>query len=417
MKAWEVFLEELERELGKETVDQWLRSLRLIRFDAANLYLSAQDKFQTAWFEEHIRPRLKRLVNNNGRPIAVHLALPKNLTPAPSSFPPPFSLQSDPLDADMTLENFLLCKENEIAYQLIATLETKPFNPIFFYGPHSSGKTHLLMSAAHLLRKKKSRVFYVKAETFTQHVISAIRLQLMEQFRKVYREVDALIIDDIEALKGKNATQEEFFHTFNALHTAGKHLLFSSSLPPSQLPEIEPRLISRFEWGISTGLQRGDFHHILEKKAALWNWPLSTECIAWLISHFPSGPIVPLHTLALRTQFNKNLTVEQIALHLKDLLAKEQSNTLTPEQVVKKIAAHYGIRPEDMLGKSQTRECAVPRKIAMYLIREKLKLPYQEIGEFFHRDHSTAIDSIRQVKKGIEENNRAFLDACETVRF
>ncbi|MBI3508274.1 MAG: ATP-binding protein [Chlamydiia bacterium] len=395
MKIWDDFLAGLEQEIGADTVSRWLRPLKVEKFDAANLHLVAQDSFQVDWFEEHIRPRIDRgqLVNNNFRPIHVHLTWNANAPTLEKKVPSSF-FQSDALNPDQNLQSFLVEPENQMAYQIMADVEKKAFNPIFLYGPRGSGKTHLLMGAAWILAQSGQKVFYTTAQTFTEHVVMAMRQQRMQEFRKVYRDIDVLIIEDIEVLKGKTATQEEFFHTFNTLHMAGRTILLSSANPPAKLEEIEPRLISRFEWGISIGMQPIDTKKALQKKAALWKWDLSSEIIDWLAETFREDLWSAFHALALRKK--GLLHLEGAKLLLQDFKKKE---ALTPEKIIKAMATHHGIKPEDILGKSQVKEFVIPRKKAMYLCREKLKLPFQKIGEIFHRDHSTVIASIEWVKK------------------
>ncbi len=407
MKEWDQFLFRLEQELGSQF--PWLK--KVIRFDAANLYLEAEDPFQISWFEEHIRPRLKGFVNQNLRPIKVHLGLPasKKSAPIKKDDTARLYLNPTPLDPEFTLANFVPSPSNLMPFRLISELKGSPppFNPIYLFGPNGSGKTHLLHAAASQLQKNGKKVFFVKAEAFTDHVVQAIRLSLMQDFRKVYREIDALIIDDIHIFSRKAATQEEFFHTFNNLHTQGKLLLFSANLPPSQLIEIEPRLISRFEWGITLNLSKPDYSLILEKTSSLWNFPLTPELTQFLSSFY--DPILALQALVLRSK--GPFTLEIAHRLLSDLLAKQEENSLTSEAIVKTIAAHYGIRSEDLLGKSQMRECALPRQIAMYLCREKLKWPFQKIGQYFSRDHSTVMSSVKQMKKSIDEKNPDLLAA------
>lgn len=393
MEAWQQFLSQLEQELGPEVVKKWVP--KLLRFDAANIFLEARDSFQISWFEEHIRPRLKGLTNNNQRPIKVHLTAEKK-SPPKKEEGRILTFHADPLDPEMTLENFLPSPENLVVYKLLT--ETSPFNPIYLYGPKGTGKTHLLMGAASALQKSGKRVLFVRSETFTGHVVQAIRLGQMQDFRKVYRAIDVLIVDDIDVFSRKNATQEEFFHTFNTLHTSGRLILLSAEVPPMQLNEIEPRLISRFEWGISLGLQKGDMRQILQKKGALWKLTLSDELLDFLLTSFPRDPILALQALALRSK-GAPLTRLLAERLLKDLLEKEQQKALTFEKIVKAVAAHYGITSEDLLGKSQIREYVMPRQVAMYLCREKLKLPFQKIGELFGRDHSTVMSSVKQIQK------------------
>jgi chromosomal replication initiator protein len=398
MEAWQRFLSQLEQELGPEVVRKWIP--KLVRFDAANVYLEAADSFQISWFEEHVVPRLKGLFNNNQRPIKVHLGSEKK-TALKKEEAPRLSFSPDAVDPEMTLENFIPTAENLVPYKLLT--ENTPFNPIYLYGPKGVGKTHLLMGAAIALQKSGKKVFFVRAETFTGHVVQAIRLGQMQEFRKVYRDIDVLIVDGIHIFSRKNATQEEFFHTFNTLHTSGRLILLSADVPPIQLSEIEPRLISRFEWGISLGLHAGDAKAILEKKASLWKIACSEELFHFLLTHFPQNAIMALQALVLRSK-GAPLTPLLAERLLKDLLDKERENALTPEKIIKAIAIHYGITSEDLLGKSQMREYALPRQVAMYYCRDKLKMPFQKIGELFGRDHSTVMSSVKQVQKAIEEN-------------
>ncbi len=430
MEAWRQFILEAKKELGSEAIEHWIGDLKISRFDAGNLYLEARDSFQVSWFEEQIRPLLRKglLLNNNQRQIKVHISVAgspkkedlkkpeeKRQEEKRQEEPARLSIRPDPLDPHLSLEHFIPSSENLMAYKLMGELtHSVPFNPIYLYGPKSSGKTHLLMGAAQALHKQGKRVFFVRAETFTHHVVQAIRLGHMQEFRKTYRDIDALIIDDIHIFSKKSATQEEFFHTFNNLHTLGRPILLSANAAPSFLKEIEPRLISRFEWGISVGMEKTDPKPLIEKKASLWNVRLSPEMIQFFLNRF-SDPLFALQALVLRAKGAGHFTPEIAERLLKDLLESEQKNALTFEDIIKLIAAYYGIRSEDLLGKSQTREFAAPRQLSMYVCREKLKLPYQKIGELFSRDHSTVMSSVKQIQKAIEEKSPDILNALATL--
>ncbi|MES2274293.1 MAG: DnaA/Hda family protein [Chlamydiota bacterium] len=426
MEAWQQFLSHLEQELGRDIVAQWLRVLKIAQFDAGNLYLEASDSFQVNWFEEHVRPFLKRdFQNNNLRPIQVHIAVAsskKDGFKKDPQKPRSLSMGPDALDPEMILSHFIPSDQNLMAYKLISEASRPAkgspplsFNPIYLYGSKKSGKTHLLMGAASALREMGKRVFYVRAEKFTEHVVQAIRLGLMQEFRKIYRDIDVLIVDDIHIFSRKNATQEEFFHTFNTLHTLGRLIILSANASPSTLSEIEPRLISRFEWGITASLGKPDIKPLLEKKASLWNFPLSSDLTEFLIEKFERDPILALQALSFRSR-EKGAVTRELALRLlSDLLKDEEKRAHTPEKLIKSLAHHYGIRSEDLLGKSQMREFALPRQMAMYLCREKLKMPFQKIGELFDRDHSTVMSSVKQIKKGIEEKKGDLLEVLAKI--
>lgn len=419
MQIWEQFLSELEREWGAETVNRWLRPLKIVKFDAGNLYLEATDSFQVAWYDEHVRPRLYKrpLINNNGRAIRIHFST----APSPKKSPPSLfsqikKIESDFLDPDMTLEQFLFSQENAMALQSISEVGRSFFNPIYLFGPTGSGKTHLLTAAAKLLQNKGKKIFFVRAETFTEHVVQAIRLGHMQELRKAYRSCDALFIDDIHLFSKKSATQEEFFHTFNDLHTRGSPILLTARHPPSKLQDIEPRLVSRFEWGITIPMERGDLKAILEKKGAVLGLNLHSNAISYLVEKFPSSPINALTALSLRCKSGDTIDPNIIEKKLSDLLAKEAEMSWTPEKIIKIVAAHYGITGADLMGKSQTKETVLPRQLAMYLCRSHLKMPFQKIGDIFGRDHSTVITGIQKIEKGIEEKNSLILDGLTTIQ-
>ncbi|MBU6149391.1 MAG: ATP-binding protein, partial [Verrucomicrobia bacterium] len=245
-RIWEEFLVEQENHLTKEVVERWLRPLRIVNFNSCNLYLEADDALQINWFKEHIESKIeKELLNNNGRKILVHIKIgstegtkSKEDSPFQSQeqHSKPIHFQSDAVDPDHTFETFATNSSTEMTVKLFknALLQTFEFlNPIYLYGPNGSGKTHLLQGAKKLLEGLGKTVLYISAETFTQHVVGAIRSSRMEDFRNCYRKVDTLIIDDVHHFSKRFATQEELFHTFNHLHIHEKQIILASSSPPA----------------------------------------------------------------------------------------------------------------------------------------------------------------------------------------
>lgn len=419
MREWEQFLSALEQELGPSIVDQWVRPLRVVRFDAANLYLEAKEPMQISWFDEHIRPRLKKegFFNENNRPIKVHLGTALKKTAFSALAEPTFAFTPRFIDPAYTFENFSTCNGNLMAFKLFSELAeagSSAFNPIYLYGPPGSGKTHLLMATAAKLASSK-KVFYTTADAFTDHVVQAIRNSGMQQLRTTYRAIDILIIDCVEKFAGRAATQEEFFHTFNTLHTLGKQIILCSQLPPSQLQDIESRLISRFEWGIAVGVEKENSTLVLQQKAVEWNLTLGEDLLEFLTTKFPRDPVMALQALALRTETKEPITPLAATHILKDLLAAESSKTRTPEGIAKRLAAHYGIKKEDLMGKAQSREIALPRQVAMYVCRETLKMAYQAIGKIFGRDHSTVMASVKQIQKEVEAKNQTIIEATQVA--
>lgn len=440
MEAWENFVDVLEAEIGSDTIQKWLKSLKVIRFDACNLHLEAKDTFQALWFEEHIREKVRaRLFNNNRRRIKVHLTVAN----APSKIKnrnqlaqkdaeaakPRFELSFDSLDPNYTLSSFFVSEANQLTYKVFTQItgagkkankvDSSSLTPLYISGPSGSGKTHLLMAAAEALGKQGLHVIYARAQTFTDHVVSAIRAGEMSTFRQAYRNSDVLIIDDVHVFSRKDATQEEFFHTFNTLHVAGKQIILSAHCHPAELQFIEPRLVSRFEWGIALTLEtppRETMARILEERTKILEFPLHTKVSEFLLDTFtnPKSLSQAVEALVLRCHLNEQtrkissvqLTILWIKQLLSDLLQAQQDAALTPPRILRHVAEHFGIRSEDILGKAQTRDCVLPRQIAMHICRHELKLPYLKIAELFSRDHSTVMSSVKQIQKGMDGDDQ-----------
>lgn len=446
MRAWEEFLITLEKELGIETVTKWLRPLKIIRFDACNLYLEAEDSFKATWFEEHIRHKAKTsLLNNNNKPIKIHLGLEnrkneeikskkKEVQPLST-----FSLSFDEIDEKCRFDNFVTSQSNLLAFKLLCEscgldpknlqrIKKSPsplsFNPIYLFGRKGTGKSHLLMAVARNLKEAGQKVIYARAETFTEHVVNAIRAGEMQTFRKMYRNIDALLIDDIEVFSRKGATQEELFHTFNTLHVEGKQIILSASSTPQELKFIEPRLSSRFEWGIVIPLQslgNEEMKEVLIKRAAHLNFSLPQEVQEFLLETFASNTkslIRALEALVLRTHLNhatSTITAMGAKNLLSDLILEEEKSVLTPGKIIRTVAEYYGIRIDDILSKSQSRESSLPRQIAMHLCRSSLNLPFMKIGDIFARDHSTVMSSVKHIQKALEEKNQEIMGSLSTI--
>lgn len=450
MQAWNQFLHKQEAELGKETVDNWLKCLKVLHFDACNLYLEAEDAFQANWFEEHMRKKVaSTFLNNNHKKIKVHLSIAnapaeaknkkgkgKKRANAPET--PSFSLTFDSLNPTYTLDQFVLTEENLLTYKLLKEIVSPQFkdhagasqigtlNPIYIYGGKGSGKTHLLMSMAHIFETQGLKTVYVRAEAFTDHVVSAIRAGEMSTFREAYRNIDVLIVDDVHVFSRKAATQEEFFHTFNTLHMEGKQILLAANAAPNELQNIEPRLVSRFEWGIVLNLKTlkpEEFDQLLKSRAKTLNFHIPPSVAEFLLENFKSTPkslIKAFEALILRLHMDSNssthaLNVTSTKTILSDLLIEEEKMAVTPEKIIHAVAEQYGIRTEDIMGKSQTRECAIPRKLAMHLCRQELKLPFMKIGDLFGRDHSTVMSSVKQIVDHIENNDREISDNLYSI--
>jgi len=429
MKQWHTFLTEKEKDFGKNAVDKWLRSLRIIKFDACNLYLEASDSFQVSWFEEHIRALAqKQLFNANGHLIKIHILFPfKENTPKKEKLEsslPSFSFHSidDPLP-------FFESEENRPTLQMLKQtldehLSKKPsFNPILIYAGPGCGKTHLLKSSAKYLQDAGMNIALVSCETFTSHVVSAIRVGAMKEFRMTYRSVDALIIDDVHLFSRKIATMEELFHTFNDLHSKGKPIFLSSRVAPQFLDDIEDRLVSRFEWGLLlklNPLKKPDLFRFAKDTCKRLDLPIcGEETVHYLVSTFPSASalMTAFNALLLRTTHSAltELKQENIASLLHDLIERQQKIQITPEVIIQKTSKVFQIPTRDILGKSHSKECAFPRQVAMHLCRELLELSYNQIGAVFSRDHSTVMTSIKRIESGLQKKDRDVLQKIQEL--
>jgi chromosomal replication initiator protein len=429
MRSWDLFIDRLKARINPQAIDTWLKGFAIVHFDAQNLYMEAVDPFHISWFEEHIRPYLSDLRNDNNRPIKIHLTSPDHATkknPSLISAKPYFPFF--PLDETKTFDAFLAKGGNAIAYELLKQLECRTektfLNPTFLWGPSSSGKTHLLNAACLHLKNLGFNVSMVHASLFTDQVVQAIRSSRMQEFRSLYRNLDVLAVDDVHLLTNKTATQEEFFHTFNALHTRGKNLLFSSILPPYDMEGIEPRLISRFEWGISLPLETlhvEDLSRVLENKLYSARTKLLESSKTFLLKTFGSSTSALCHaidTLFLRAHLTNismdHLKAETLSEMLKDLL--EDDKKVTEDTILNLVAAAFQVTAKEILGKSQTKECALPRQVAMYFLRSELDMPFKKIGEIFSRDHSTVMSSVRVIEMKIKEKSDDIFDLFRDLK-
>ncbi len=294
MKVWEDFLQTQVKNLGSEAIDKWAKSLKIVFFDAGNLYLEAGDSFQLNWFEEHLRPQIRQFFrNNNQRLIKVHLSMAGAPSPKDKKvWKPVLNLAQDSINPSCRLETYFAGQANFTSFSLLKdSLEKMIYNPIYLHGPSGSGKSHLLMAAFTFLTQQKKQCFYVTASTLTNHIVAAMRTGGMQKLRELYRQHDVLLVDDVHQLAHRSATQEELFHTFNALHVAGKQIILAGSGLPSLLDGIEPRLTSRFEWGLVLPLLSLTVHEqkeFCQSRAKEKKLDLSKEVEEFLLTNLTS---------------------------------------------------------------------------------------------------------------------------------
>jgi len=405
MQAWIFFLKKQEKKFGKEIVDKWLRSLKVIKFDACNLYLEAKDLFQINWFQEYIKPIIQnQLINNNGHKIKIHITtntFANTTNKKLETTEEIYKFEEDHINSQCSFDKFLVNEKNEFAFKLLKN-KTDFYNPIFLYGPTGCGKTHLLMSIAYKLKQKNMKTLFIKSTTFAEHVVKAFRSSLIKEFRNFYRYIDVLCIDDIHFFDKKKATQEEFFHTFNTLYSKKSQIIITSNTAPSKLKNIEERLISRFEWGVPVSIkqyEKEELEKILEKHEELLHLNLPKELKTFLINNFKNAKLL-IRTLKNIVKSQIPIQNTQLITHkLKKLIYFNQKKENLHNVILEKTSNFFKIETESIKGKSQKKEHVIPRQIAMYLLRTELNMTYNKIAQIFSKDHSTIISSVKKIKE------------------
>jgi len=439
-EVWNRLLDRARQELPDQTFQAWLEPTEALSIEGNILFVGAPDQFTADWNDSKHATLLSSFgpivlgypmnvvfrVNEERKKrsqMDFFVAPPPSVTnPAPTQT----SSSSPPLSQRYTFDLFVIGKSNELAAAAAHAVSQAPgkvYNPLFIYGDTGLGKTHLIQAIAHdtLERNSGTRITYVAAEQFMNELISAIGERAVPDFRRRYREADLLLIDDVHFLKGrKEATQEEFFHTFNALYEGGRQIVLTSDRPPSEIPGLEDRLKSRFEWGMVADITLPDFEHrvaILKQKAHVDRLELTIpdDVIHFIAEHVRSnvreleGSIIKL--LAYASLKHKDITVEVAREALRDKLRAiegleaEPNGKLTILTIQQAVAKEWGVTVDGLRSKTRTKTLTIPRQIAMYLARELLATQLVEIGNAFGgRDHSTVIHSIDKVHESITED-------------
>jgi chromosomal replication initiator protein len=319
---------------------------------------------------------------------------------------------STTLNPKYTFNSFVIGNSNRFAHAAslaVAESPAKAYNPLFIYGGVGLGKTHLMHAIGHYILKEnpKAQVVYVSSEKFTNELINAIKDDKNEEFRNKYRNIDVLLIDDVQFIAGKERTQEEFFHTFNALHEANKQIILSSDRPPKEIPTLEARLRSRFEWGLIADIQAPDFETrmaILKKKADLEHLNVSNDVMVYVATKIKSnireleGALIRI--LAYASLTNREISVELAAEALKGIIANKGTAIITVDTIQESVANYFNLRIEDLKSQRRTRAISYPRQIAMYLSRKLTDMSLPKIGaEFGGRDHTTVIHAYEKISE------------------
>ena len=454
-EIWSRLLDRARQELPEQTFRTWLEPTEPLTLEGDTLFVGAPDQFAADWNESKhaellstyapialghpIRITFKVNEERKARPQMDFFVAPpaSNITPSITTQERQQKNNFAPLSDRYTFDHFVIGKSNELAAaaaHAAAQAPGKVYNPLFLYGDTGLGKTHLMQAVAHEIqtRKPETRIAFVGTEQFTNDLVSSIQGRTTQDFRRRYREIDLLLVDDVHFLKGKEATQEEFFHTFNALYEAGRQIILTSDRPPSEIPGLEARLISRFQWGMVADIELPDLEHriaILRHKAQLDHLELTIpeDVIRFIAEHIRSsvreleGSIIKL--LAYASLRHREVTVDLAREALRDKLRtgpesleNTENRQLDITTIQGIVAREWGVTPDGLKSKTRTKTLTTPRQVGMYLVRELLGSPLVEIGVAFGgRDHSTVIHSLERVTEGIT-SDVVFAKRVEKVR-
>ncbi len=399
-------------------LDSWLRPCRLSAVEGDHIRIAAPNTYTRDWLHQHhtesLQAAAREVLGGNPRiSLDIDHEVPSPAA-APNEADPPVAAPG--LSARYTFDSFVIGNSNQFAQaacQAVAELPSRAYNPLFIYGGVGLGKTHLLHAVGHQIARlyPHLRLLYLSSERFTNDLINAIRYDRTAEFRAKYRTIDLLLIDDIQFISGKERTQEEFFHTFNDLYEARKQIVVSSDAAPKEIPDLEERLRSRFEWGLIADIQPPDFETrvaILKKKAEIERVRLPDD-VAYLIASRIKANIREIEgsltrMIAFCSLSGRDMSVELAQEVLADLWGEEE-RVITMEHIQRKVAEFYAIKLSDMRAKNRTKSVAFPRQIAMYLSRQLTHASLSDIGRAFGgKDHTTVIHAVSKLQVLIQED-------------
>jgi chromosomal replication initiator protein len=433
-KIWDEIANGIRPKVSADAFQRWFANIELVHADEGALTFQVPNTIYQLWIESNYlnfvqssiiavlgSPREVKfqVIDNENAVLAV-----ENDPPPPAASPKGRDKEVDPpgahgMNPRNTFDTFVVGSNNQFAHAAalaVAQAPAKTYNPLFVYGGVGLGKTHLMQAVGQQVtdRKKNFKVMYLSSERFTNEFIDAIQHNTLVKFRKRYRQADVLLIDDIHFLAGKERSQEEFFHTFNTLFDGRKQIVLSSDRPASEIANLEQRLVSRFEWGLTAELQPPDIETrlaILRKKAEALHVQLAPDVLEFLAQRVRTnvrrleGALMRVASFAsLSGQQVSRETVEQL---LRDILQEEARRTVTIDQIQKKVAEHFDVRLADMTSKRRPATIAFPRQVAMYLARRHTKASLNEIGDAFGgRDHGTVLHACKAVSQRMTKEER-----------
>ncbi len=417
--VWKLILERIESKVGEHSFLTWFKPTELIGDDGRTLSVRVPNALFTQWLPKHYSVVMAEALRDVGRPDAALLFVPD---PTVGTETPPITPTIDDaaavgtvtpagLNPRYTFDSFIVGPSNQFAHaacRAVAEAPSRSYNPLFIYGGVGLGKTHLMHAIGqHVLEQQgSSKLTYISSERFMNEMINAMRYERILDFRERYRSVDVLLVDDIQFVAGKEGTQNEFFHTFNALHDAQKQIVLSSDRPPHEIPALEERLRSRFEWGLIADIQPPDIETkvaILKKKAEGETIPLPDSVALYMASRIKSN-IRELEGSLIRLLAYGSLTGRPLSLELAQEVLRNvldhDVRAVTIEQIQRFVADFYHLKLTELKSKNNSKSVAMPRQVAMYLCKMLTRASLPEIGRSFgDKHHSTVIHSIKRVKE------------------
>ncbi len=448
-ELWQATLGELELKLSKAHFTTWFRHTFIIDFNGNEVTIGVPNSFTKAWLEKKYHKEiLQALQNITEQPLrsliykietraiepkAIIFEIPKQQNIVQNNFEC-FEAQNDlgfttqnnekqstpsALNKNYTFDTFIVGKQNELAYATAQAVASHPggtYNPVFVYGDVGLGKTHLLHAIGHEIQRRSpnAKILYASCEHFTNEFINAVRSGHAKEFKDRYRNVDLLLIDDIQFITGKEGTQEEFFHTFNTLHQSNKQIVISSDRPPKAIASLEKRLLSRLEWGMLVDIGAPDLETriaILQIKCEKRGVELARDILHYIASHIASNVRElegALNKIVAYHQFkNIDPTLDTVIPIIEGFDLNTIKKTVSPKHIIQTVSEYFDIDVGDLLGKSREKRLAFPRQIIMFLLRNEMKISYPAIGqELGGRDHTTAMHAHSKIGSLIKEDEQ-----------
>jgi chromosomal replication initiator protein len=417
LDPWKRVLGLLEKQVNPISFNTWFRSIEVLSMGNHRMVLGTKDYTGV----QVLRQRYFQTLSEAVREVygqEYDLVILNVNEPIPPEITEPSTGNSD-LNSRYTFDTFVVGESNRFAHAAslaVAELPGDAYNPLFLYGGVGLGKTHLMNAIGNYMEEENpsSKVLYITSERFTNEVIEAIQNRKTQELRDRLRGVDVLMVDDIQFIAGKTSTQEEFFHTFNHLHSGGKQIIISSDRPPKEISTLEERLRSRFEWGLIADIQRPDFETraaILRRKASIDHLNVPDEVITFIAEKVESN-IRELEGSLIRVNAKASLagqaiTIEMAQDALKNLVTIRDMKRITPELIMEVVADYYRVEKDDLIGQRRNREITFPRQVAMYLIREMTGISTTRIGKLFGgRDHTTVLHGCDKIARELKEQSR-----------